>query len=474
MSKYTGDIIMIDVSNCIKEVKKNHDTLNAEFKTLTREFLNYFISDDCLLLPFPNLREKYIERLDVEKYDFIEVPENEDEFYNKICKTYFCLVPNDSSNLEQKVLAIVEDLNKIEKDKSSYIKQLEDLKKKEFEEGKNYKEKLLIHFINKQKEAEEQILSYIKKHLSTETNKNKIEIFPSFQIFPENTYHYNFAPHIYKIENLSEIRNKLQNVRLGRYFELEKLYRTNKLQFLEELKKDFSLEETIKSIKDSVSKNKKLSQRKDLIEDILDLIKNGKTQLFCNVVPQQIEGILYDYCIEFGIDENSLLNSTLGDKINLLIEKGNTKVDYEYFAFIFPLIRNRVAHGKLIEQNLDLNSWLLLLDLKSACEWLLSSKLESNKNINFINNLNESSDLIELIKIAPILKSGIDEFYSEAKAKLEEEKENLRSKLLDANFPYDSITPDNKVSISENLRKLKKIGINDQECKTIIDKINCA
>jgi len=474
MSKHTGDIIMKDVSNCIKKVKKNHDTLNSEFKTLTREFLNYFISDDCLELPFPNLREKYIERFDIEKYDFIEVPENEDEFYNKICKTYFCLVPNDSSNLQQKVTSIVEDLNKIEKDKSSYIKQLEDLKKKEFEEGKNYKEKLLIHFINKQKEAEEQILSYIKKHLSTETNKNKIEIFPSIQIFPENTYHYNFAPHIYKLEYLSEIRNKLGNVRLGRYFELEKLYRTNKPKFLEELKKDFNLDETINSIKGSVSKNKKLSQRKELIDDILDLIKNGKTQLFCNVVPQQIEGILYDYCIEFGIDENSLLNSTLGDKINLLIEKGNTKVDYEYFAFIFPLIRNRVAHGKLIAQNLDLNSWLLLLDLKSACEWLLSSKLESNKNINFINTLNESSDLIELIKIAPILKSGIDEFYSEAKTKLEEEKENLRSRLLDVSFPYNSITPDNKGSVLENLRELKKIGINDQECKTIIDKINCA
>lgn len=474
MNKYTGDIILRDVSNSVQLVEQSHDLLNSDFKILTREFLNYFINVDCITLSFQDLRDKYIQRFDAGKSDYFNVPENENEFYNEICKTYFCLVPNDSSNLEQKVKIIVEDLNKIEKDKFNYIKQFEELKGKEFEEGKKYKEKLLNHFINKQKEAEEQILSYIKRNLSTETNKNKYQQFTSLQILPDYPYHYNFAPHTYELEFLSEIRNKLGNVLLGRYFDLEKLYRTDKVKFLEELKKDFSLDKTTNSIKESVAKNKRLSQRKDLIDDILDLLKNGKIQLFCNVVPQQIEGILFDYCIEFGIDEKSLINSTLGDKINLLVEKGNKEIDYEYFAFKFPLIRNRVAHGKLIEQNSDLNSWLLLLDLKSACEWLLSNELESNKNINFVNTLNNQSDIIELIKIAPIIKLGIDEFYNDAKTKLEEHKESLRRKLLDANFPYSSVSLDNKETVLENLRELKKIGINDQECKKIIDKINCA
>lgn len=465
---------MRDVSHSVKAVGQKHDPLNSEFEILVREFLNYFIEDDCLTMSFEILREKYIERFDADKYDFIKVSENENDFYSKICKIYFCLVLNDSSNLEHKVKMIVDDLKKIEQDKSNYIKQFEELKKKEFEEGKNYKEKLLIHFIKKQEEAEAEILSYIKKHLSIVTNKNKYEIIASSQLFPEYTYHYNFAPHIYKLEYLSEIRNKLGNVILGRYFELEKLYRTDKTKFLEELKKDFNLDKTISSINESVNKNKRLSQRKDLIADILDLMKNGKTQLFCNVVPQQVEGILYDYCIEDGVDENSLKNSTLGDKINLLIEKGNTEIDYEYFAYIFPLIRNRVAHGKLIEQNVDLNSWLLLLDLKAACELLLSNKLESNKNIHFINSLSETTSVFELIKIAPVIKAGIDEFYSDVKNKLDEQKENLRAKLLEVYFPYNLVNTDNKESVLQNLRELKRIGINDQECKTIIDKINCA
>lgn len=474
MSKITGEILMGDVSDAIEALAQKHDPLNTDFKTLTKEFLNYFIQDDCLPMSFQDLRSNYIVRFETADSEYFNVPEAEDAFYEEICKTYFGLVPNNSSNLEQKVKMIIDDLKTIEKDKSNYIRELEELKKKEFEEGKNYKEKLLIHYINKQSEAEAQILSFIKKKLSTETNRNKYELFSSFQVFPEYTYHYNFASHTYKLEYLSEISNKLRNVRLGRYFELEKLYRKDKEQFLVELKLDFDLDDTINSILSYVSRSKRLTQRKELIEDILELIKNGKTQLFCNVVPQQVEGILYDYCIEYGIDENSLKNSTLGDKINLLTEKGNTEVDYEYFAFTFPLIRNRVAHGKLIEQNLDLNSWLLLLDLKYICELMLSMNLQCNKNIGIINNINDKTELLDLIKIAPILKIGIDDFYTDVKEKLIDQKEVLRSKLIEKDFPFDSISSDNKVEVIENLKTIKKIGINDQECKKIIDKIESA
>ena len=465
---------MGDVSKSIEELKLEYDLLNTNFETLTRNLLNYFIQDDCLALSFQDLRQSYIDRFDAEESEFFKIPKNEQEFYKEICKSYINLETNDPSNLEQKVRAIVDDLRKIERDKSDYIKQLKELKDKDFEEGKNYKEKLLIHYIKKQEEAEKQILAYIKKNLSAETNKNKYRSLISLQLFSNYSYHYNFAPHTYKLEYLSDIRNKLRTLALRRYFELEKLYRINKTKFLEELKKDYKLDSIINSITDSVNKNKRLSQRKDLIKDILDLMKNNKTQLFCNVVPQQVEGILYDYCIEFGIDENSLRNSTLGDKINLLMEKGDSDIDYEYFAFKFPLIRNRVAHGKLIEQDLDLNSWLLLLDLKSACEWMASYKLKSNHNIKFIDNLDDSTSLIELMKIAPIIKSGIDEFYSDTKTKLDEQKEVLRRKLLESKFPFSEINSDNKVAVLKDLRTLKNIGINDQECKKIIDKKNCA
>jgi hypothetical protein len=473
MNKYTGTILMKDVMNSIEQVELKYDPLNSDFKILTREFLNYFIEDDCLVLPFLDLRDKYLDRFDARDSEIFNVPESEDEFYQEIAKTYYGLVSNDSSNLEQKVRMIVKDLKTIEQDKSNYIEQLDDLKKVEFVEGKNYKEKLLKHFIDKQNEAEEQILGYIKKQLSAEANRNKQELLASFSFFPK-TYHYNYAPHTYRLEYLSEIRNKLREVVINRYFELEKIYRIDKDEFLEEIKKDFPLEQTISSILRTVKNNRRLSQRKELLEDILDLMKNGRTQLFCNVVPQQVEGILYDYCLEFGIKENSLMNSSLGDKIHILAEMGNREIDYEYFAFIFPLIRNRVAHGKLIEQDLELNSWLLLLDLKYACELLMSGNLQSNSDIFFINQLNEKTDLLELLKIAPIIKSGIDEFYTDTKTKLDEQKENLRSKLVEADFPYESISSENKVQVVENLMILKRIGINDQECKKIIDKINCA
>ena len=119
MSKYTGEILMLDVSNSIRTVELEHDPLNTDFKILTRKFLNFFIEDDCLNLSFQYLRNKYLERFDAKDSEFFNVPENENDFYSEICKTYFSLIPNNSKNLEEKVNSIVEDIRKIEQDKSN-------------------------------------------------------------------------------------------------------------------------------------------------------------------------------------------------------------------------------------------------------------------------------------------------------------------------------------------------------------------
>lgn len=81
-------------------------------------------------------------------------------------------------------------------------------------------------------------------------------------------------------------------------------------------------------------------------------------------------------------------------------------------------------------------------------------------------------DIVDLIKIAPILKSGIDDFYTETKEKLDKLKEILITKLHEKDFPYNKVTHDNKKYISDNLVLLKKLGINTQECEKIIKKIN--
>ena len=471
MSKYSGVILVGDVSDSIDDVRSKYDLLNTEYGTLTRCFLDFFLEDDCLTLPFDQLKAKYIERFEINEEELQETGNTESDFYKEIVESYFNIIPNEPHKLKQLVQMVIEDLKKIESDKDLYINKLEELKNKSFEDGKNYEEKLLIHFINKLKKAEEEILDYIKNDLRKAANKSRYKKLIWLKFMSDLTYSYNYAPRKYKIESVSEISNKLGEIQLRRYYELKELYRTDKDIFLKELQRDFDLDETINSIKDYIVRNRRLSERKELLEDILDLKSSGKAQLFCNVVPQQIEGILYDYCVEFGIEESSLINSTLGDKINLLKENDNDVIDYEYFAFKFPVIRNRVAHGKLITQDLDLNSWLLLLDLKYVCRLLLSPDLECNRKVAIVNKLDQNSNLLELLEVAIVMKSGIEGFYEDARSRLENLKEIVRSKLLDSEFPYESINMDNKKEVLHSLRILKKVGINDRECKIIIDKV---
>ena len=472
MEKYEGKIIVRDIKSTFEKISKNYDILDTPCEILARNFLNDYIDKDCLKITFKDLKSAYNSRFMNEDSDILKMPKTEKEFYERICKLYFFIEPNTNPDLKGTLKQIIKDLKTIDNDKNQYQNELALLKKKEFSEGDNYKEKLLIHYINKQQKAENEIISFLKEKLEYKTKLHKYKTFQSFDFLGDYKYHYNLSPYTYKKEYLSEIRNKLGKVMLDRYFKLEEIYRKKKGDFLNELKKEYTKLEIISKIKKSAKENHRINLREGLLIDILELFKNEKYQLFCNVVPQQIEGIIYDYCLEFGIDDKSLLNSTLVDKINQLTEKGDQNIDYEYFAFIFPVIRNRVAHGKLITNDLELNAWLLLLDLSYACDLLKSSDLNINKNLACLSSAYKNKDIFSLIKLAPIFEHGIDSFYTEQITQLNDLKELLRMLLIEGSFPYEKLEKENIEHLKANINILKKIGINDRECKRIIEKIN--
>jgi hypothetical protein len=471
MTKYSGTILMGDIRRSINKIAKDHDILDIPLNKLARIFLNDYIDKDCIQIPFQELRESYEARFLNEDPEIERIPLDENEFYEKICASYLFIVSNTDSKLKENIRQIIADLKTIEKTKIKYTKDLELLKKAEFEEGNNYKEKLLIHYINKQRKAENEIISYIKDKLYPQTKLNRYKSFLNHDLF-NFKYSYEFYPYSYHIEHLSELRNKLGSLSVTKYFELEKIYRNKRDSFLTELKKVYTAKEIILNIKSCIKKNHRLNQRRDLIFSILDLFLKNKFQLFCNIVPQQVEGIIYDYSLEFGIDDKSLLNSTLVDKVNQLAEKGDKNVDYEYFAFIFPVIRNRVAHGKIITKDIELNAWLLLLDLNSSCELMLSNDLLLNKTLLNIENAYKKKDVLSVIRLASIFDSGIDSFYSKPTQKVSKLKEFLPTILLDSSFPYSEINSENISEIRSNISILKKLGINDRECKLILNRID--
>jgi hypothetical protein len=142
-----------------------------------------------------------------------------------------------------------------------------------------------------------------------------------------------------------------------------------------------------------------LCRRRDAMQSVFDYYEQGDLFAYVSILPLQIEGIFYDICKIIGIDKSKLSTASINKKLDLLNEAlGREFYSFEYFAFKFPVIRNHVAHGHLIESDLEHISIMLTLDLLCVCELATSSSLAINKKIKFMQRMPvEAEELFEFI-----------------------------------------------------------------------------
>lgn len=465
-----------DVITASNHVRKQHDIFNATLKDLARSFLLYIIKSEDESIDFKNLRNRYLPYINQREIN--SVPKTEGDFYAFICRKYLHLEVNKSRNETFKIIGqVTRDLQEIQHDRQRYQEELTRLKermKTKLMDGDNYQVKLLTHYIRKQDVAEAQVNSFIRERLKTYTAKNRY-----FALFNANSnflYGYHISKSSYKKEMLSEIMNKVLHVSVKRYFQLETLYRTDKSSFLTEVAKDINVDTVMAEILKISTQHHLIHERNSLIADILALYKNIKYELFCNITPQLIEGLLYDYCLENGIAESSLVNSTLVEKIDLLKAKEDYKIQlsYEYFTFVFPVIRNKVAHGKKLADDLEVLAWTLLLDLQYVINLLTGSNLPTNQKIQSIRNAMKSDGLSHLIKLGDVLQNPLPAFYANEVSNLTALRQKLEKQLTKKNFTEQVNFSETKEreKLRQNLVQLKKLDINKSECTEILKLLN--
>jgi hypothetical protein len=253
----------------------------------------------------------------------------------------------------------------------------------------------LRHFINLNIEAKNEIINFIsseriKSCALEQARGGLIEQFnPALNLFRENiyTYSYRYHPSRYDADNLSHIANKFLDITLPEMHKLEQLYKDSPLDFYEYTHKYIAENKIIDQIKQYGEENHFLNARLNLIQPALDSYYTNKV-LFINLIPLQIEGIFYDYCIGLGIPEESLQKASIGEKLDKIIAINPNLYDFEYFKFIFPQTRNRVAHGKLFStKESDHISCLLLLDLYHVCGHITSEDIPVNLMVNLLKKI---------------------------------------------------------------------------------------
>lgn len=385
---------------------------SLSYEQITRHFLNEFSQESVWKRSPSDLRSLYLE-----KFDWIEdrdVPESTQEFFAYICETTLGIIKEPSQVFIYEYEEIIKDLDRIARNKSALAEKIKNLSGFEKVEDFTYKKRLYEYYISKNEAAEKEVTLFLRHKLKpwvlTKVKKRRFGS-PLVDLFAGHPYHFRRAYTFFDIDGFSEIANKFSDMEYSKYHSLEKLYATDKQQYLIQAQSEYSSEYVIGNIRNRIANNHRIFERKNIIDSTLDFYSTNK-ELFCNLVPQQIEGLLYDYSLELGIEENSLSNSTLNEKVALIGNKLDFFYEQEYYLFHFPVIRNKVAHGKLIKEDLDLLSYNLLLDLNHITSFLESKDLIINKAIACIKKIDQNSvSIFDSLRYALYFNVHVPEFY---------------------------------------------------------------
>lgn len=415
---------LFDIRN---EMSKNNYFYKTSFDVIAKHFLKNLLDENPFKINFEDLRNNFIQ---VSNYKNKEIPKVEEEFYEFICKKYLWLEELPKDNLLELYIKATSDLKEIQSNISNYENLIKEEKKKaktgDFGEEEDKYVHLLEHYIEKNKKAKEEIVVFIANGIkSTAYNKSMKKIgFSSLgtSLFQNSPYEYCRFPHKFNLNSFSEIKNKFKNVTPKKHRELQNLYEENKENFFEYTKEYIENEDIILKIKKMLQEHHRLYNRKEILNQTLDSYSDNK-YLLCNIVPLQIEGIFFDYCMELGINKKEIANISLREKLNKIKKNENIFFyDYDYYAFKFPVIRNKVAHGKIINKKVNHLADLLLLDLYDVCEKITSEELLINKIVDILKV--DPKDMKDIIKYSIVKNIDIPKFY-ELEDNIEKAKQNF-------------------------------------------------
>lgn len=458
------DIEYQDLHAIVNEMTQDDSFFQLSFGGLALKFLQRFYSDDIFKLEFCDLRDKFIS---ISGYDDQNVPTTKNDFYYFICSEFLDLTSEPIRTFTQLSLEVCDDLKEINDRQLKYIQNITSLNK-EKPDDYGYKIYQLDYLINKLSLAKEEIINFlangIKSYALKKARQNR-----SFGVtgWLEAPYMYRRNKESYTLEIFLIISNKFKKLSIKDYHSIKELLKTDYEEFKTQTKEYISKYDIIEDLEFKITDNHRLSERCDIISEALDAYTEKKYATFCHVIAIQIEGILFDLCLELGISERQIDKLSLEKKLQLIKEKDETFLYYEYFAYNFPIIRNTVAHGRLLNnEELEHLSDLLLLDLDCVCNLLFSKSLPVNQILDSLDKF-ENSDHPDKSSFAVIKylyeypDYDIQSIYSSTKNTIDDIDKYTHTQRF-WNYIKQHISITNELSVLNGFEKVIKV-INKKE-----------
>ncbi|OFD82687.1 hypothetical protein [Bacillus mycoides] len=360
---------------------------------LARHFLNYVLKINVFKLKVEEVYRKVCEEYG---YALEALPNEEEAFYqfvaNNIMEIKEDKEPYQSFNHE--IFLVMEDLRKI----NSMIQEYES--KQRVEVIDRYEKKKYQYLVDKLNKAKDEICEYMTGKINSRVYKeirdwDKTISFADYvnvnQIL-DSPYPFRNKKEEYEMSVFDGLNYKFKYMTLKEYKELKLLHSNNIIEFNARVDRYISTYEIGNKILSLIEENHVLSKRV-MLKQAIEIYKEGRMELFCQITPLQIEGIIYDYCIELGVSPSDIERVSLGKKVEEIVTKDRNFKCHEYFKYDFIELRNTAAHGRLHDDvNYKDTANMLILDLMYLCEFVNSS------NATVVNKMRNLSKRFEEMK----------------------------------------------------------------------------
>jgi hypothetical protein len=460
-----------DQDAILESMHKNDYFYSSTNEQLAKHFLSNFIDGPIFKMSFDDIRNQLIGQAP----EPLVLPTEECKFFEFICKTYVDLVQLPSAVMLEYYRVATKDLQAIEdrlKDYEAQVKAIDEKDPSSKTEEDTYQLKLLFHYSKANKDAHQEILDFLYYRLKDYTVFNSTgRPWMAGIIYGGMPYSFRVISKQLDWKWLSDLSNKFSELYIEDYQQLKEWYDAkNESAFYDGVRKYLSQYRIVEKIKGMIKGNHRLQARSQVFSEAFEAYDRGNKYIFCSVIALQIEGLFSDYCLELGVDELSIRGSSLTEKVRIASTQNRRYQNFEYYAFRFPLIRNRVAHGNLITKNVADLADYLLLDLYDVCLSIISPTLPVNKVVSILRSWDHDRDNRKLqVKYCFYKELMIPPFY-----KLEDIRIDVMDKIIQRPF-WDylhQLINSGQSTLQKGVLKivtsLKRFDINTSWCKEFL------
>jgi hypothetical protein len=455
-----GELIDIEF-----EAFKNCNRCRLSLVQIAKRFLSSLLDIDVYKLDFDSIRSAYIESSGRDKISLVE-----NGFYLEISQRYLYLVHEPKEKLLELFYIATDDLKNINSQLSYIDSENERLINNKKKNGRlngeeRYYKNQLEYYKDKNMSAKEEILEFISCDIEfyavQKCKKDLMSSLGGLTMFFTGSMPYRYSRGLmfnaefdqYDVRNMTEMSNKFLDLPVGSHREIKELYENDKDKFYLFAKEYISgdmpeFKNALDKIRGFIKSSHIVGNRKEVLNTIIMHYERKDFLSVVNMLPLQVEGMFHDVCLAIGIDESRLDIASINEKLRIIQSHFNQFIYFEYYSFKFPVMRNMVAHGKLVEGNLEHTAIMLMLDLLPVCEFSLSEEIPINKKIKLLKEI--GCDKFEsLIEMFEYIDTEISSFY-----RLDKEYE-LALTLYESDKFWEYLESLLKKEKLENLQKSK-------------------